>query len=400
MENKVIYFDNNATTCVAPEVLEAMMPYFSERYGNPSSIHRFGGSVAAEIENARCKVAELLGATFRDRDGIATEIIFTSCGTESDNAAINSAILTNPDRKKIVTSAVEHPGILSCLKNHERNGIEVVKIPVDKCGRLDMEALKREVDENTCLVTVMWANNETGTIFPIKECAAIAHAKGALFHTDAVQAAGKVNIDVEDTEVDFLSISGHKLHAPKGIGVLYVRKKVRFMPTIYGGHQERLRRGGTENVTSIIGLGKACELAAANIDFEQQYLSKLRNRLEELVRESVPNIRINGDLENRLPNTTSISFEYIEGESILMFLDMNNICASSGSACTSGSLDPSHVLLALGLPHEIAHGSLRLSLSEETTMEQADFVVDTLKGVIERLRGMSPLYEDFVKKNQ
>ena len=237
MENKVIYFDNNATTCVAPEVLEAMMPYFSERYGNPSSIHRFGGSVAAEIENARCKVAELLGATFRDRDGIATEIIFTSCGTESDNAAINSAILTNPDRKKIVTSAVEHPGILSCLKNHERNGIEVVKIPVDKCGRLDMEALKREVDENTCLVTIMWANNETGTIFPIKECAAIAHAKGALFHTDAVQAAGKVNIDVEDAEVDFLSISGHKLHAPKGIGVLYVRKKVRFMPTIYGGHQ-------------------------------------------------------------------------------------------------------------------------------------------------------------------
>ena len=394
MENKVIYFDNNATTCVAPEVLEAMMPYFSERYGNPSSIHRFGGSVAAEIENARCKVAELLGATFRDRDGIATEIIFTSCGTESDNAAINSAILTNPDRKKIVTSAVEHPGILSCLKNHERNGIEVVKIPVDKCGRLDMEALKREVDENTCLVTVMWANNETGTIFPIKECAAIAHAKGALFHTDAVQAAGRVNIDVEDTEVDFLSISGHKLHAPKGIGVLYVRKKVRFMPTIYGGHQERLRRGGTENVTSIIGLGKACELALANIEREQKELSVLRDRLEERVKNEIPCIRINGDLENRLPNTSSISFEYIEGESILMFLDMQGICASSGSACTTGSLEPSHVLRAMDIPYTAAHGTIRFSLSRYNTMEEIEKVADALVPVIARLRSISPYWNE------
>ena len=394
MENKVIYFDNNATTCVAPEVLEAMMPYFSERYGNPSSIHRFGGSVAAEIENARCKVAELLGATFRDRDGIATEIIFTSCGTESDNAAINSAILTNPDRKKIVTSAVEHPGILSCLKNHERNGIEVVKIPVDKCGRLDMEALKREVDENTCLVTIMWANNETGTIFPIKECAAIAHAKGALFHTDAVQAAGKVNIDVEDTEVDFLSISGHKLHAPKGIGVLYVRKKVRFMPTIYGGHQERLRRGGTENVTSIIGLGKACELALANIEREQKELSVLRDRLEERVKKEIPCIRINGDLENRLPNTSSISFEYIEGESILMFLDMQGICASSGSACTTGSLEPSHVLRAMDIPYTAAHGTIRFSLTRYNTMEEIEKVADALVPVIARLRSISPYWNE------
>lgn len=392
MENKVIYLDNNATTQVAPEVVEAMMPYFCERYGNPSSIHRFGGSVAAEIEAARCRVAELINADFRDQDGIATEIIFTSCGTESDNAAINSALAISPDRRKIVTSAVEHPAILSCLKNAERNGVEVVKIPVDNCGRLDMDAMKNAVDENTALVTVMWANNETGTIFPVKECAAIAHSKGALFHTDAVQAAGKVKIDVRDTDVDMLSISGHKLHAPKGIGVLYVKRKTRFMPTILGGHQERLRRGGTENVASIIGLGRACELAAANIEYEQQYLSKLRDRLEELVRSSVPNVHINGDLENRLPNTSSISFEYIEGESILMFLDMNNICASSGSACTTGSLEPSHVLRAMNIPYTSAHGTIRFSLSRYNTVEEIEKTAAVLPPIIARLREISPYW--------
>ena len=392
MENKVIYLDNNATTQVAPEVVEAMMPYFCERYGNPSSIHRFGGSVAAEIEAARCRVAELINADFRDQDGIATEIIFTSCGTESDNAAINSALAISPDRRKIVTSAVEHPAILSCLKNAERNGVEVVKIPVDNCGRLDMDALKNAVDEKTALVTVMWANNETGTIFPVKECAAIAHSKGALFHTDAVQAAGKVKIDVRDTDVDMLSISGHKLHAPKGIGVLYVKRKTRFMPTILGGHQERLRRGGTENVASIIGLGRACELAAANIEYEQQYLSKLRDRLEELVKASVPNVHINGDLENRLPNTSSISFEYIEGESILMFLDMNNICASSGSACTTGSLEPSHVLRAMNIPYTSAHGTIRFSLSRYNTVEEIEKTAAVLPPIIARLREISPYW--------
>lgn len=392
MENKVIYLDNNATTQVAPEVVEAMMPYFCERYGNPSSIHRFGGSVAAEIEAARCRVAELINADFRDQDGIATEIIFTSCGTESDNAAINSALAISPDRRKIVTSAVEHPAILSCLKNAERNGVEVVKIPVDNCGRLDMDALKNAVDENTALVTVMWANNETGTIFPVKECAAIAHSKGALFHTDAVQAAGKVKIDVRDTDVDMLSISGHKLHAPKGIGVLYVKRKTRFMPTILGGHQERLRRGGTENVASIIGLGRACELAAANIEYEQQYLSKLRDRLEELVKASVPKVHINGDLENRLPNTSSISFEYIEGESILMFLDMNNICASSGSACTTGSLEPSHVLRAMNIPYTSAHGTIRFSLSRYNTVEEIEKTAAVLPPIIARLREISPYW--------
>lgn len=394
MENKVIYFDNNATTQVLPEVFEAMAPYFCERYGNPSSIHRFGGSVAADIENARCKVAELLGATARDKDGIATEIIFTSCGTESDNAAINSAIATLPERRKIVTSAVEHPGILSCLKNWERKGIEVVKIPVNHLGQLDMECLKREVDENTCLVTIMWANNETGTIFPIKECAAIAHSKGALFHTDAVQAAGKIDIDVVDTDVDFLSISGHKLHAPKGVGVLYVKRQIRFMPTILGGHQERLRRGGTENVASIIALGKACELAKANLAAEQVYLAKLRDHLEKRVSAEIPCIRINGDLANRLPNTSSISFEYIEGESILMFLDMHNICASSGSACTTGSLEPSHVLRAMDIPYTAAHGTIRFSLSRCNTMEEIDRVADVLPPIIARLREISPYWEN------
>ena len=394
MENKVIYFDNNATTQVLPEVFEAMAPYFCERYGNPSSIHRFGGSVAADIENARCKVAELLGATARDKDGIATEIIFTSCGTESDNAAINSAIATLPERRKIVTSAVEHPGILSCLKNWERKGIEVVKIPVNHLGQLDMECLKREVDENTCLVTIMWANNETGTIFPIKECAAIAHSKGALFHTDAVQAAGKIDIDVVDTDVDFLSISGHKLHAPKGVGVLYVKRQIRFMPTILGGHQERLRRGGTENVASIIALGKACELAKANLAAEQVYLAKLRDHLEKRVSAEIPCIRINGDPANRLPNTSSISFEYIEGESILMFLDMHNICASSGSACTTGSLEPSHVLRAMDIPYTAAHGTIRFSLSRCNTMEEIDRVADVLPPIIARLREISPYWEN------
>ena len=394
MENKVIYFDNNATTQVLPEVFEAMAPYFCERYGNPSSIHRFGGSVAADIENARCKAAELLGATARDKDGIATEIIFTSCGTESDNAAINSAIATLPERRKIVTSAVEHPGILSCLKNWERKGIEVVKIPVNHLGQLDMECLKREVDENTCLVTIMWANNETGTIFPIKECAAIAHSKGALFHTDAVQAAGKIDIDVVDTDVDFLSISGHKLHAPKGVGVLYVKRQIRFMPTLLGGHQERLRRGGTENVASIIALGKACELAKANLAAEQVYLASLRDHLEKRVSAEIPCIRINGDLANRLPNTSSISFEYIEGESILMFLDMHNICASSGSACTTGSLEPSHVLRAMDIPYTAAHGTIRFSLSRCNTMEEIDRVADVLPPIIARLREISPYWEN------
>ena len=393
MDN-VIYLDNNATTRVDAEVFVAMQPFFCERYGNPSSIHRFGGSVAADIEKARCRVADLLGASFRDKDGIATEIIFTSCGTEGDNAAINAALNAKPERKKIVTTCVEHPGILAYCKELSRRGYEVVYAPVDGRGRLDMEFMKKEVDENTAIVTVMWANNETGTIFPVAELVGLAHEKGALFHTDAVQAAGKVQIDVDGLGIDFLSISGHKLHAPKGVGALFVRRGLRFRPLIFGGHQERSRRAGTENVTSIIGLGKACELAQAYLPVERLQLAELRDRLEKGVLERIPNVRINGDIENRLPNTASISFEYIEGESILMLLDRLNICASSGSACTTGSLEPSHVLRAMGIPYTAAHGTIRFSLSKYNTREEIDFVIESLPPIIEQLRAISPYWQE------
>ena len=393
MDN-VIYLDNNATTRVDAEVFVAMQPFFCERYGNPSSIHRFGGSVAADIEKARCRVADLLGASFRDKDGIATEIIFTSCGTEGDNAAINAALTAKPERKKIVTTCVEHPGILAYCKELSRRGYEVASAPVDGRGRLDMEFMKKEVDENTAIVTVMWANNETGTIFPVAELVGLAHEKGALFHTDAVQAAGKVQIDVDGLGIDFLSISGHKLHAPKGVGALFVRRGLRFRPLIFGGHQERSRRAGTENVTSIIGLGKACELAQTYLPVERLQLAELRDRLEKGVLERIPNVRINGDIENRLPNTASISFEYIEGESILMLLDRLNICASSGSACTTGSLEPSHVLRAMGLPYTAAHGTIRFSLSRFNTAAEIDKVIEALPPIIAQLREISPYWQE------
>ncbi len=397
MDN-IIYFDNNATTRVAPEVFEKMRPYFCERYGNPSSIHRFGGSVAAELEEARRQVAELIGASFRDRDGIATEIIFTSCGTESDNTAIAAAVAARDGRDKIITTAVEHPGVLACCKEFERRGFHVVYLPVDGFGRLDLDQLRKEVDERTALVSIMWANNETGTLFPVGEAAEIAHAKGALFHTDAVQAAGKIPVDVEKEGIDFLSIAGHKLHAPKGIGVLYVRRGIRFRPLLFGGHQERSRRGGTESVPSIIGLGEACRLAREGLAAEQVYLSGLRDQLEAGVREQVPAIRVNGDLEHRLPNTSSISFEYIEGESILMHLDLEGVCASSGSACTTGSLEPSHVLRAMGLPYTAAHGTIRFSLSKYNTAEEVDRVVRALPGIIANLRSISPYWQEHANK--
>ena len=392
MDNPVIYFDNNATTRVAPEVLEAMLPFFCERYGNPSSIHSFGGGVADDIEKARCSVAQLLGAKFRNRDGVATEIIFTSCGTEGDNAAINAAFSARPGRNKLVTTVVEHPAVLSYAKELERQGREVVYIPVDGRGRLDMAALKAAVDENTAIVSAMWANNETGTIFPVGEIAKIAHAAGALFHTDAVQAAGKVPIDVDALEIDFLSISGHKLHAPKGVGALYVRRGIRFSQLLFGGHQELGRRGGTENVTSVIGLGKACELAYSKMDEEPRRLAALRDDLEEKVKAVIPQVHVNGDLDSRLPNTSSISFDGIEGESILMLLNMYNICASSGSACTTGSLEPSHVMRAMGIPYTSAHGTIRFSLSGYNTQEEVDKVVEVLPPIIARLREISPYW--------
>ncbi len=392
--SNVIYLDNNATTKVDEAVVAKMLPYLTERYGNPSSIHSFGGLVMPDIEEARRQVAQLIGANFRNKDNCATEILFTSCGTESDNAAIMSAIATQEGRKKIVTSKVEHPAILSKCKELARQGYEISYIGVDDRGRLDMEKLKKEVDTDTAIVSIMWANNEIGNIYPVEEIAEIAHAKGALFHTDAVQAVGKVPIDMSKNSIDFLSLSGHKLHAPKGIGVLYIRRGVRFKPLIVGGHQELGRRAGTENTASIVALGEACRIAAESVNKEVLVLAEMRDRLEKGLLERIPKIRINGDLNSRLPNTSSISFEYIEGESILMLLDMMNICASSGSACTTGSLEPSHVLRAMGLPYTAAHGTIRFSFSRYNNMSEVDVILDKLPPIIARLREISPYWSE------
>ena len=378
-----IYFDNNATTAVAPEVVEAMLPFLTKLYGNPSSIHRFGGQVMAHVDKAREQLAGLLGAT-------PSEIIFTSCGTESDNAALRSAVFTQPKRKKIVISQIEHPAILNTAKDLERSGVAVAVIPVDEHGRLDMDFAKEEIDENTALVSVMLANNEIGNIFPVRELAEMAHAKGALFHTDAVQAVGKVPINLAADGIDFLSLSGHKLHAPKGVGALYVRRGIRFHPFVIGGHQENGRRAGTENVASLVGLGAAAELAKANMEKENTFVRSLRDTLEQGVVAAVKDVRVNGDVANRLPNTTNISFEYIEGESILMLLDQFGICASSGSACTTGSLEPSHVLRAMNLPYTAAHGAIRFSFSRYNTMEEVQFTLEKLPPIIARLREISP----------
>lgn len=382
---KVIYLDNNATTAVAPEVFEAMRPFLTELYGNPSSIHHFGGQVMAYIDHAREQLAALLGAQ-------PGEVIFTSCGTESDNAAISSALGLGTGRRKVVISKVEHPAVLAFGKELERRGYQVVQIPVDSKGRLDMECAADMIDEDTAIVSIMWANNETGNIYPVAEVAEIAHRHGALFHTDAVQAVGKVPMNLAELPIDMLSLSGHKLHAPKGVGALYVKRGIRFRPFITGGHQERNRRAGTENVASVVGLGKAAELAKANIEFENSHVRALRDKLEkELLK--LPATRLNGDPEHRLPNTSNISFEYIEGESILMLLDRYQICASSGSACTTGSLEPSHVLRAMGVPYTAAHGAIRFSLCRWNTEEEIDFVLEKLPPIIERLRSISPYWK-------
>jgi cysteine desulfurase len=387
VSEKVVYVDNNATTAVAPEVFEAMRPFLCEKYGNPSSIHTFGGQVAASIENARENVAKLLGAQ-------ASEIVFTSCGTESDNAAIFSALHLCPKKKKIVISKVEHPAVLNVGKELERRGYKVSMIPVDSKGRIDMESLEGAVDDETAIVSVMWANNETGNIYPVEEIASVAHKHGALFHTDAVQSVGKIPINLFSSQIDMLSLSGHKLHAPKGIGALYIRRGVRFRPFVVGGHQERNRRGGTENVASVVALGKACELAQANMEIENTEVKKLRDHLEQEVMKSIPSVRVNGDVANRLPNTSNISFEFIEGESILMLLDMFKICASSGSACTTGSLEPSHVLRSMGVPYTAAHGAIRFSFSRYNTMEEVNFILEKLPPVIARLREISPYWDN------
>jgi cysteine desulfurase len=384
---KVVYVDNNATTQVAPEVLEEMLPYFHDLYGNPSSMHSFGGQVGAKLKEARQKMASLIGAT-------PDEILVTSCGSESDNTAIRATLESYPDKKHIITTRVEHPAILNLCEYLAENGYRVTFLPVDRQGRLNPEDLYKSLSDNTAIVSIMWANNETGVIFPIEEMARVVRERGVVFHTDAVQAVGKIPINVQQVPVDMLSLSGHKLHGPKGIGALYIRKGTKFSPFLIGGHQERGRRGGTENVASIIGLGKACELAAKHIGEENERVKHLRDKLENKILKRVPNAMVNGDRERRLPNTTNISFEYVEGEAILLMMNELGICASSGSACTSGSLEPSHVLRAMGVPFTAAHGSIRFSLSIYNTEEEIDFIFEQLPPIIERLRELSPYWTD------
>jgi cysteine desulfurase len=383
---KTIYVDNNATTRVDPQVLDAMLPYFNDFYGNPSSMHSFGGEVAHKIDEARIKVASLINAS-------PDEIVFTSCGTESDSTALHAAISSVPDKKHIITSRVEHPAVKNLCEHLSKKGYRITFVPVDRKGMLDVDYLYSSLTEDTAIVSLMWANNETGMIFPIEEISQVVKQKGIVFHTDAVQAVGKVPVDVDKSNVDMLSISGHKIHAPKGVGALFVRKGTRFSPFLIGGHQEGGRRGGTENVISIIGLGKASELAANHLKEVTTRVGQLRDKLESELLRRIPNVMINGDSKNRLPNTTSVSFEYVEGESILLMIDEFGICASSGSACTSGSLEPSHVLRAMGVPFTAAHGSIRFSLSIYNTEEEIDFIIEKLPPIIEHLRNLSPFWK-------
>jgi len=381
---KVIYVDNNATTQVAPEVFEAMRPFFTERYGNPSSMHAFGGEIYNNIERSREAVADLLGASD------ASEIIFNSCGTESDSTAIMSTLHSYPEKKHIITTKVEHPAVLNVCKYLEASGYRVTYLGVDGEGMIDLTELKNSIDQDTAIISIMYANNETGVIFPIEEIAEIARTRGVIFHTDAVQAVGKIPFKLTDLSLDLLSLSGHKLHAPKGIGALYVRKGTRFTPFLMGGHQEHGRRGGTENVPYIVGLGVACQLAKETIEEERLRIKALRDKLENAILEKVPNTKINGHPELRLPNTTNIGFEFIEGEAILLKLDEKGIAASSGSACTSGSLTPSHVLRAMGIPFTFVQGSIRFSLSRYNTGKDIDYIIENLPAIIKRLREISP----------
>ncbi len=382
----VIYLDNNATTKVDPAVVEVMMPYFSDQYGNPSSIHRFGGMVSRDVEKARASVAKLVNCK-------PSEIYFTGCGTESNNMAlIGFADMRGRNVTKIITTAVEHPAILETVHYLEKKGAHSTIVGVDGDGALDVDKLVEHVDANT-IVSVMWANNETGVIFPIEEIAKKVKSKGGMMHTDAVQAAGKVVIDLQKVPVDMLSISGHKLHAPKGIGVLFIRESVKLEQFMHGGHQERNRRAGTENVPYIIGLGKACELALDNLDHEDKVLRAMRDRLQAGLMATCKGAVVNGANEDRLPNTLNISFEYIEGEAILLFLDESGIAASSGSACTTGSLEPSHVMRAMGLPYVLAHSSIRFSFSRFSSESEVDKVLEVMPAIISRLRKISPFVE-------
>lgn len=382
-----VYADNNATTRVAPEVVEEMLPYFSELYGNPSSMHYFGGQVEKKVIEAREKVASLLNCD-------PSEIIFTSCGTESDSTSIQGTLESYPDKKHIVTTRVEHPAVLNLCRHLSKNGYKLTELAVDKKGNLDLNELENAIADNTAIVSIMCANNETGVIFPIEEIGEIVKSKGAVFHCDGVQATGKIPLDMSKSTIDLLALSGHKLHAPKGIGALYIRKGTKLTPFIIGGHQEKGRRAGTENVPYIIGLGKASELALKHIEDENTRIKALRDRLEKELLGRCTNSRTNGDTEHRLPNTTNISFEFVEGEAILLMLSEKGIAASSGSACTSGSLEPSHVLRAMGIPFTFVHGSLRLSLSRYNNEEDIDYIIEHLPPIIKRLREISPFGKD------
>ncbi|UCG35642.1 MAG: cysteine desulfurase NifS [Candidatus Omnitrophota bacterium] len=381
---KVVYVDNNATTAVAPEVFEAMKPFLTERYGNPSSMHVFGGSIYKEIEKARESVADILGANE------TSEIIFTSCGTESDNTAIIGTLRSYPDKKHIITTKVEHPAVFNLCKYLEATGYRVTYLNVDGEGMIDLNELQGVIDNDTAIISIMYANNETGVIFPIEEIAEIARLRGAVLHTDAVQAVGKIPFRLTQLPLDFLSLSGHKLHGPKGVGAIYVRKGTKFTPFLIGGHQENSRRGGTENVASIIGLGLACQLAKKAMEKEMTAVRKLRDKLENAILEKIPHTRVNGNKEKRLPNTSNIGFEFVEGESILLKLDEKGIAASSGSACTSGSLTPSHVLRAMGIPFTFVQGSIRFSLSRYNSEKDIDYIVKCMPAMIEKLREISP----------
>jgi cysteine desulfurase len=388
---KEIYMDNNATTKVDEAVFAEMRPYFCELYGNPSSMHFFGGQVQKKVDEARNRVARLLGAS-------PDEIVFTACGTESDNTAIRSALEVFPEKRHIITSRVEHPAVLTMCRNLAKRGYRVTELNVDSAGRLDLGELRKAVDEDTAIVSIMYANNETGVVFPIEEIGAMVKEKGALFHTDAVQAVGKIPLNMATSTVDMLSLSGHKLHAPKGIGALYLRRGVPYRPFLVGGHQEKNRRAGTENTASIIALGMACELAALHMEEENTRVRGMRDRLERELMRLVPNARINGAGAERLPNTLSIAFEFVEGEAILLLLSEKGICASSGSACTSGSLEPSHVLRAMGVPFTCAHGSIRFSLSRFNTDGEIDLIIREVPPIIGRLREMSPFGREFLAK--
>jgi cysteine desulfurase len=386
--NKPIYLDNNATTKVDTMAVEAMMPLFTQQFGNPSSIHSFGDQVGAKIKIARKQVADLIGALHD------SEVIFTSCATESTTTAIYSALRVSPNKKEIITTTVEHPATLDVCEQLEREGYTIHRLPVNKKGQLDIEQYASLLSENVALVTVMWANNETGTIFPVPEMAKLAKQKGIMFHTDAVQVIGKIEVDVQDTDIDMLSFSGHKLHAPKGIGALYVRRGVRYRPLLRGGHQERGRRAGTENSASIVAFGVAAEQAELHLSTINTTIKALRDKLEEGILSQVPHTFVTGDPDNRVGTTCNIAFEYVEGEAILMLLNQHGIAASSGSACTSGSLEPSHVMQAMQIPFTAAHGTIRFSLSRYTREREIDKVIEVVPEIIAKLRSFSPYWKD------